>query len=53
MILYCRIGFIGEIVAHLFQKIIVTKSRRKPWFDDKGIMHVGLYDFLLDESYLK
>lgn len=36
-----------------FKKIIVTKSYMKPWFDDCGIYHVGLYDFLLDESLLE
>ena len=36
-----------------FKKIIVTKSYMKPWFDDNGIYHVGLYDFLLDESILE
>ena len=36
-----------------FKKIIVTKSYMKPWFDDNGIYHVGLYDFLLDESVLE
>ena len=35
-----------------FKKIIVTKSRTKPWLDDNGILHVGLYDFLLDDNYL-
>lgn len=36
-----------------FKKIIVTKSYMKPWFDDNGIYHVGLYDFLLDENILE
>ena len=36
-----------------FKKIIVTKSYMMPWFDDNGIYHVGLYDFLLDESILE
>lgn len=36
-----------------FRKIIVTKTYMKPWFDDYGIYHVGLYDFLLDESILE
>ena len=36
-----------------FKKIIVTKSYMKPWFDDNGIYHIGLYDFLLDESLLE
>ena len=33
-----------------FRKIIVTKSNMKPWFDENGILHLGLYDFLLNES---
>ncbi len=36
-----------------FKRIIVTKSYTKSWFDDNGIYHVGLYDFLLDESILE
>ncbi len=36
-----------------FKKVIVTKTRMKPWLDDSGIIHAGLYDFLLDESCLK
>jgi hypothetical protein len=35
-----------------FKKIIVTKSRLKPWYDESGILHVGLYDFLLDTTIL-
>lgn len=36
-----------------FKRIIITKSYTKPWIDDNGIYHVGLYDFLLDESILE
>lgn len=36
-----------------FKKIIITKTRMKPWVDDNGIIHMGLYDFLLDENCLK
>ena len=36
-----------------FKKIIITKSRMKPWLDDNGIMRIGLYDFLLDENSLR
>ncbi len=39
-------------VRDLFRKIIVTKSPSKPWIDDHGILRVGIYDFLLDESCL-
>lgn len=33
-----------------FRKIIVTKSNMKPWLDENGILHLGLYEFLLNES---
>ena len=36
-----------------FQRIIVSKTLARPWFDDNGIKHMGLYDFLLDENALK
>lgn len=35
-----------------FKKIIVTKTTAKPWNDDDGILHLGLYDFLLNENSL-
>lgn len=35
-----------------FKKIIITKSRMKSWIDDFGIIHIGLYDFLLDKNCL-
>jgi hypothetical protein len=28
------------------------KTSMKPWTDDMGIVHLGLYDFLLDEDSL-
>ena len=36
-----------------FKKIIITKSRMKPWIDDNGIQHIGLYDLLLKASIFK
>lgn len=39
-------------VNDFFKKIIVTKTRAKPWIDEKGIYHIGIYDFLLDDSFL-
>lgn len=33
-----------------FKKIIVTKTLMKPWTDEDGILHIGLYDFLLDAN---
>ncbi len=35
-----------------FRKIIVSKTSMKPWNDENGILHLGLYDFLLDENSL-
>lgn len=34
-------------VKDFFQKIIVSKTMVKPWTDELGVIHVGLYDFLL------
>lgn len=36
-----------------FKKIIITKTRAKPWMDEEGIMHMGLYGFLLDPDSLE
>ena len=35
-----------------FMKIIVTKSRSKRWIDNNGVLHIGVYEFLLDKSFL-
>ena len=35
-----------------FRKIIVSKTSMKPWNDENGILHLGLYDFLLNENSL-
>ena len=35
-----------------FKKIIISKSSMKPWTDEDGILHLGLYEFLLNESAL-
>lgn len=39
-------------VRDSFQQVIVSKTNEKPWFDDAGNKHIGLYDFLLDEGSL-
>lgn len=31
-----------------FKKIIISKSTMKPWTDEDGILHLGLYEFLLN-----
>ncbi|MGB4407144.1 MAG: ATP-binding protein [Sphaerochaeta sp.] len=33
-----------------FRKIVVTKTQAKPWTDETGILHLGLYQFLLDKD---
>lgn len=35
-----------------FKKIIITKTAMKPWTDEDGILHLGLYEFLLNENSL-
>ena len=36
-----------------FKKIIITKTNAKAWTDDDGILHLGLYEFLLNEHSLE
>ncbi len=36
-----------------FKKIIITKSSAKAWTDEEGILHLGLYEFLLNENSLE
>ena len=36
-----------------FKKIIVSKTSMKPWTDEEGILHLGLYEFLLNENSLE
>lgn len=35
-----------------FPKIIVRKDIRKRWYDDNGVLNIGLTDFLLDDSVI-
>ena len=39
-------------VKDMFRKVVVSKTTAKPWFDDMGVLHLGIYDFLLDEKSL-
>ena len=36
-----------------FKKIIVSKTSMKSWTDKDGILHLGLYEFLLNENSLE
>lgn len=39
-------------VKDSFRKIVITKTRMEPWVNDQGVIHIGLYDFLLDETVM-
>lgn len=39
-------------IKDFFKKIIISKSAMKPWTDEDGILHLGLYEFLLNENAL-
>jgi hypothetical protein len=32
------------------RRIVITKTSIKPWTDENGILHIGIYDFLLNEE---
>ena len=36
-----------------FKKIVVAKTGLNPMYDDKGILTIDLFDFLLDKSLLE
>ncbi len=36
-----------------FKKVLISKSSMKPWTDEDGILHLGLYEFLLNENALE
>ena len=36
-----------------FKKIIISKTPMNPWTDEEGIIHLGLYGFLLNENALE
>lgn len=36
-----------------FKKIIISKTSMKSWTDEQGILHLGLYEFLLNENSLE
>ena len=38
------------LTKDFFKKIIITKSSAKSWTDDNGVLHLGLYEFLLNED---
>lgn len=41
-----------SLTGDFFPKIIVRHDIRKRWYDDNGILNIGVIDFLLDESVI-
>ena len=39
-----------SLTGDSFPKIIVRRDIRKRWYDDSGVLNIGLTEFLLDES---
>ena len=39
-----------SLTGDSFPKIIVRKDIRKRWYDDNGILNIGLIEFLLDPT---
>ena len=36
-----------------FKKILISKTSARSWTDEEGILHLGLYEFLLNENALE
>ena len=41
-----------QLTGDSFPKIIVRHDIHKRWYDDKGIMNIGIIDFLLDDNII-
>ena len=41
-----------SLTGDSFRKIVVRNDIGRPWQDERGVLHVGLCDFLLDETLL-
>ncbi|MGN1119727.1 MAG: ATP-binding protein, partial [Oscillospiraceae bacterium] len=39
-----------SLTGDSFPKVIIRKDIRKRWYDDNGVLNIGLIDFLLDEN---
>ena len=39
-------------IADSFKKIIVIKDDILPWYDDRGVLYLGIEKFLLDKTVL-
>jgi hypothetical protein len=41
-----------RLTGDFFPKIIVRQDVRKGWYDDNGILNIGILDFLLEDSWI-
>lgn len=41
-----------SIIGDSFPKVIVRKDIRKRWYDDNGVLNIGLIEFLLNETII-
>lgn len=41
-----------SIIGDSFPKVIVRKDIRKRWYDDKGVLNIGLIEFLLNKTII-
>ncbi len=41
-----------SLTGDSFRKIVVRNDIGRPWQDERGVLHVGLGDFLLDETLI-
>lgn len=39
-----------SLTGDSFRKVVIRKDVGKRWFDETGVLHIGVYDFLLDSS---
>lgn len=40
------------LTGDFFKKIIITKDAPAPYYNDDGVLVMGIYDFLLSENSL-
>ncbi len=44
--------FSGVLSIDSFPKTIIRHDIRKRWYDENGVLNIGVIDFLLDDSIL-
>ena len=42
-----------SLTGDSFPKIVVRQDIGKPWYDEQGVLNIGLVDFLLDRSIME